>query len=136
MGYWEQYKSIGKKEGLEPIIYMNVVEPIVSRYIWEECQLQKAKNQRTYARDRVYTFFQKIKCPKCGKIMKCKGAGGRKRKYLYYNCETCHVNIREDYVEKAFKETTLKIKGKIKPALNTERKPIRFITFIPLYFEK
>jgi hypothetical protein len=39
-------------------------------------------------------------------------------------------------IEKAFKETTLKIKGKIKPALNVERKPIRFITFIPLYFEK
>lgn len=38
-------------------------------------------------------------------------------------------------IEKAFKET-IKIKGKIKPALNTERKPIRFITFIPLYFEK
>ena len=48
MGNWEQYKSIGKKEGLEPIIYMNVVEPIVPRYIWEECQAQKVINQRTY----------------------------------------------------------------------------------------
>lgn len=39
-------------------------------------------------------------------------------------------------IEKAFKETCLKTKDKIKPALNIERKPIRFITFIPIYFEK
>ena len=103
MGDWEQYKSIGKKEGLEPIIYMNVVEPIVPRYIWEECQAQKIINQRTYTRDRVYTFFQKIKCPKCGKIMKCKGAGGKKKRYIYYNCEKCHENIRESYIEDSFK---------------------------------
>src|SRR5574344_1525615 len=102
MGDWEQYKSIGKKEGLEPIIYMNVVEPIVPRYIWEECQAQKVINQRTYTRDRVYTFFQKIKCPHCGRIMKCKGAGGKKKKYVYYNCEKCHENIRETYIEEAF----------------------------------
>src|SRR5574344_955082 len=104
MGDYVQYKKIHASINQEPIIYTNVVEPIIPRYIWEECQLQKVKNQRTYTRDRVYIFFQKIKCPICGKIMKCKGAGGRKRKYLYYNCETCHVNIREDYVEKAFKE--------------------------------
>ena len=103
MGDWEQYKSIGKKEGLEPIIYMNVVEPIVPRYIWEECQAQKVINQRTYSRDRVYTFFQKIKCPHCGRIMKCKGAGGKKRKYVYYNCEKCHENIRETYIEEVFR---------------------------------
>ncbi len=102
MGDWEQYKAIGKKEGLEPIIYMNVVEPIIPRYIWEECQAQKIINQRTYTRTRVYTFFQKIKCPHCGKIMKCKGAGGKKRRYIYYNCENCHENFRESYIEEEF----------------------------------
>lgn len=81
---------------------MNVVDPIIPRYIWEECQIQKDRNQRTYTRDRIYTFFQKLKCPECGKIMKCKGSGGKKKKYMYYNCEFCRVNIREDYVEKKF----------------------------------
>ena len=38
MGDYEQYKRIGKKANLEPIIYMNVVEPIISRAKWEECQ--------------------------------------------------------------------------------------------------
>ena len=36
--------------------------------------------------------------------MKCKGSGGRKRKYVYYNCEDGHVNIRESYVEEEFKK--------------------------------
>lgn len=38
-------------------------------------------------------------CPKCGRIMKCKGSGGKKKKYIYYNCEFCHFNLREDYIE-------------------------------------
>ena len=99
MGDYEQYKRIAKKENKEPVIYMNVVEPIISRAMWEECQLQKEKNQRTYNRDRIYTFFQKIKCPTRGRIMKCKGSGGKKKKYMYYNCEHCHLNYREDIIE-------------------------------------
>lgn len=99
MGDYEQYKRIAKKEQKEPIVYMNVVEPIVSRAVWEECQHQKEKNQRTYTRDRVYVFFQKIKCPTCGRIMKCKGSGGKKKKYMYYNCEKCRLNFREDKIE-------------------------------------
>ncbi len=99
MGDYEQYKRIGKQENLEPIVYMNVVEPIISRAKWEECQRQKERNQRTYTRDRVYTFFQRLKCPNCNRIMKCKGSGGTKRKYMYYTCEHCHINFNEDYVE-------------------------------------
>ena len=99
MGDYEQYKRIGKQENLEPIVYMNVVEPIISRAKWEECQRQKERNQRTYTRDRVYTFFQRLKCPSCSRIMKCKGSGGTKRKYMYYTCEHCHINFNEDHVE-------------------------------------
>lgn len=35
--------------------------------------------------------------------MKCKGSGGKKRKYMYYNCEHCHLNYREDRVEESLK---------------------------------
>ena len=87
MGDYEQYKRIGKMQSIEPIIYMNVVEPIISRAMWEETQLQKEKNQRAFTRDRVYIFFQKLKCPKCNSIMKCKGSGGKKKKY-----ETLNLN--------------------------------------------
>ena len=99
MGDYEQYKRIGKQENLEPITYMNVVEPIISRAKWEECQKQKERNQRTYTRDRIYTFFQRLKCPSCGRIMKCKGSGGIKRRYMYYTCEHCHINFNENHVE-------------------------------------
>lgn len=99
MGDYEQFKRIAKNKQIEPVVYMNVVEPIISRAVWEECQHQKEKNQRTYTRDRVYLFFQKIKCPTCGRIMKCKGSGGKKKKYMYYNCEKCHLNFREDKIE-------------------------------------
>lgn len=107
MGDYEQYKRIGKLQGKEPIIYMNVVEPIISRAMWEEAQIQKEKNQRAYTRDRVYLFFQKLKCPKCGKIMKCKGSGGKKRKYMYYNCEHCKLYYREDLVEECLENFIL-----------------------------
>ena len=104
MGDYEQYKRIGKQENLEPIVYMNVVEPIISRAKWEECQRQKERNQRTYTRDRIYTFFQRLKCPNCSRIMKCKGSGGTKRKYMYYTCEHCHINFNENYVELLLKD--------------------------------
>ena len=107
MGDYEQYKRIGKVQGKEPIIYMNVVEPIISRAMWEEAQLQKEKNQRAYIRDRVYLFFQKLKCPKCGRIMKCKGSGGKKKKYMYYNCEHCKLYYREDLVEECLEDFIL-----------------------------
>jgi Recombinase. len=95
MGDYEQYKRIGKMQSIEPIIYMNVVEPIISRAVWEEAQLQKEKNQRAYARDRVYIFFQKLKCPKCDSIMKCKGSGGKKKSIC-----TITVSIARFIIEK------------------------------------
>ena len=50
MGDYEQYKRIGKAQSIGPIIYMNVVKPIISRAMWEEAQLQKEKNQRAFTR--------------------------------------------------------------------------------------
>ena len=54
---------------------------------------------QSFSRDRVYIFFQKLICPKCGKLMLCKGAGGKKKKYMYYNCADCHLYFREDKIE-------------------------------------
>ena len=127
MGDYEMYKRLKEWKNVEPVIYMNVVEPIIPRYIWEECQAQKIINQRTYTRDRVYTFFQKLKCPKCGKIMKCKGSGGKRKKYVYYNCEDCHENIRESYVEEEFE----KIVGKLLRFDNEYNE-----LFLPLFADK
>lgn len=107
MGDYEQHRSISKQTNGETTIFMNVVEPIISRAMWEKAQMQKEKNQRAYTRDRVYLFFQKLKCPECGRIMKCKGSGGSKRKYMYYNCEHCKIYYREDKVEQCLEEFIL-----------------------------
>ena len=96
MGDFERYK---KDKNRESEIYMNVVPPIISRAMWEDTQNQKGKNQRSYSRHRVYIFFQKLICPKCGKIMTGKGAGGKKSKYMYYTCEKCKIYFNEDIIE-------------------------------------
>jgi len=96
MGDFERYK---KNKDRESEIYMNVVPPIISRAMWEDTQNQKGKNQRSYSRHRIYIFFQKLICPKCGKMMTGKGSGGKKSKYMYYTCEKCKIYFNEDDVE-------------------------------------
>ena len=87
------------KDASKEEVYSDVVAPIITRAEWEEVQIQKEKNMQSFSRDRVYIFFQKLICPKCGKLMLCKGAGGKKKKYMYYNCGDCHLYFREDKIE-------------------------------------
>lgn len=89
-----------------PRCFEDVVEPIVSKELCESCQVQKKKNQRNYMRSQTYIFLQKLKCPKCGRIL----AGGASHKiktdkwYYYYRCEKCRGNIREHEIEDSIKE--------------------------------
>ena len=82
----------------KPIYYENVVEPIISKKLWEDCQEQTRKNTRNYTRRNDYIFFQKIICPNCQKIMACKAPGGKKKQYIYYQCNDCKTFIREDKI--------------------------------------
>ena len=90
----------------KPVYYENVVEPIVSKELWENCQAQKKKNQKNYMRTQTYIFLQKLRCPKCGRIL----AGGVTHKikadkwYFYYRCEDCKNNIKEETIEKSVKK--------------------------------
>ena len=94
----------GKKTN-HPTYYKDVVEPIVSKELWESCQVQKKKNQKNYMRTQTYIFLQKLKCPKCGRIL----AGGASHKiksdkwYFYYRCENCKNNIHESKIEEHIK---------------------------------
>lgn len=67
----EVYKGdyVHGKRTNHPTYYKNVVEPIISKELWESCQVQKKKNQRNYMRTQTYIFLQKLKCPKCGRIL-------------------------------------------------------------------
>lgn len=88
-----------------PRYFPDVVEPIVSKELWDSCQAQKKKNQRNYMRSQTYIFLQKLKCPKCGRIL----AGGASHKikadkwYFYYRCENCKNNIKETDIEESIK---------------------------------
>ena len=95
----------------KPVYYENVVEPIVSKELWENCQVQKKKNQRNYMRTQTYIFLQKLRCPKCNRIL----AGGASHKikedkwYFYYRCEKCKNNIKEASIEKAVRQVLFDI---------------------------
>ena len=103
----EVYKGdyVHGKRTNHPTLYRDVVEPIISKEMWENCQVQKKKNQKNYMRTQTYIFLQKLKCPKCGRIL----AGGASHKiksdkwYFYYRCENCKNNIHEDKIENKIK---------------------------------
>lgn len=103
----EVYKGdyVHGKRTKHPTYYENVVEPLISKEMWENCQVQKKKNQKNYMRTQTYIFLQKLRCPKCGRIL----AGGASHKikadkwYFYYRCENCKNNIHENKIEEHIK---------------------------------
>ena len=103
----ELYKGdyVSGKTINKPVYYENVVEPLVSKELWENCQAQRKKNQKNYMRTQTYIFLQKLRCPKCVRIL----AGGATHKikydkwYFYYRCEDCKNNIKEETIENSVK---------------------------------
>src|SRR5574344_1359805 len=101
----EVYKGdfVHGKRTKHPTYYFDVVEPIVSKELWEECQVQKKKNSRSYQRTLTYLYLQKLTCPKCGNLM---GGKATKKKngnvYYYYYCNDCKLNLKENVIEEYF----------------------------------
>ena len=101
----EVYKGdfIHGKRTKHPTYYENVVEPLVSKEMWEDCQAQKKKNSRAYQRTLTYLFLQKIRCPRCNNLM---GGKATKKKngnvYYYYYCNNCKLNLKENVIEEYF----------------------------------
>lgn len=95
----ELYKGdfINAKRSNKPIYYENVVEPIISKEKWNNCQSQKLRNARHYERTATYLFTNKIKCSTCGNFLG--GCATTKKntgkKYYYYKCEHCKTSFKE-----------------------------------------
>ena len=101
----EIYKGdfVHGKRTKTPTYYENVVEPIVSRELWEDCQVQKKKNSRSYQRTLTYLYLQKLKCPKCGRILGGKATTKKNGKpYFYYYCNECKISFKENVINEYF----------------------------------
>ena len=87
-----------------PTYYENVVEPLVSKQKWEDCQYQKKRNARHYERTATYLFTNKLKCSLCGRFLG--GSATTKKngnKYYYYKCEHCKTYFSEIEIEENLK---------------------------------
>ena len=103
----EIYKGdfVHGKRTKQPTYYKDVVEPIVSKEMWEDCQVQKKKNSKSYQRTLTYLYLQKLKCPKCNRILGGKATTKKNGKtYYYYYCNDCKVQFKENVITEFFNQ--------------------------------
>ena len=103
----EIYKGdfVHGKRTNHPTYYEDVVEPIVSKEMWEDCQVQKKKNSKSYQRTLTYLYLQKLKCPKCGRILGGKATTKKNGKsYFYYYCTDCKIEFKEKLINDYFNQ--------------------------------
>ena len=103
----EIYKGdfVHGKRTRHPTYYENVVEPIISKEMWAECQIQKKKNSKSYKRTLTYLYLQKLKCPKCNRILGGKATTNRKgNAYFYYYCHDCKIQFKENLINDYFNQ--------------------------------
>lgn len=103
----EIYKGdfVHGKRTNHPTFYEDVVEPIISKEMWEDCQVQKKKNSRAFKRTLTYLYLQKLKCPKCGRILGGKATTKKNGKsYFYYYCNDCKIEFKEKLINDYFNQ--------------------------------
>ena len=103
----EIYKGdfIHGKRTKNPTYYEDVVEPIISKEMWADCQVQKKKNSRSYQRTLTYLYLQKLKCPKCNRILGGKATTKKNEKtYFYYYCNDCKIQVKENVINEYFEQ--------------------------------
>ena len=103
----EIYKGdfVHGKRTKNPTYYEDVVEPIISKEMWADCQVQKKKNSRSYQRTLTYLYLQKLKCPKCNRILGGKATTKKNGKtYFYYYCNDCKVHFKESLINEYFEQ--------------------------------
>ena len=103
----EIYKGdfVHGKRTKHPTYYEDVVEPIISKEMWSDCQVQKKRNSRSYQRTLTYLYLQKLKCPKCGRILGGKATTKKNGKsYFYYYCNDCKIEFKENVINDYFNQ--------------------------------
>ncbi len=103
----EIYKGdfVHGKRTKHPTYYEDVVEPIISKEMWSDCQVQKKKNSRSYQRTLTYLYLQKLKCPKCNRILGGKATTKKNgNAYFYYYCNDCKIEFKEKVINDYFNQ--------------------------------
>ena len=103
----EIYKGdfVHGKRTKNPTYYEDVVEPIISKEMWADCQVQKKKNSRAFKRTLTYLYLQKLKCPKCNRILGGKATTKKNVKsYFYYYCNDCKIEFKEKLINDYFNQ--------------------------------
>ena len=103
----EIYKGdfVHGKKTKHPTYYEDVVEPIISKEMWADCQVQKKKNSRSYKRTLTYLYLQKLKCPKCGRVLGGKATTKKNgNTYFYYYCNDCKIEFKEKVINDYFSQ--------------------------------
>ena len=103
----EIYKGdfVHGKRTKHPTYYEDVVEPIISKEMWSDCQVQKKKNSRSYQRTLTYLYLQKLKCPKCNRILGGKATTKKNgNTYFYYYCNDCKIEFKEKVINDYFNQ--------------------------------
>ena len=101
----EIYKGdfVHGKRTKHPTYYEDVAPAIVSKEMWKECQVQKKKNSKSYQRTLTYLYLQKLKCPKCNRILGGKATTKKNGKaYFYYYCNDCKIEFKENIINDYF----------------------------------
>ena len=103
----EIYKGdfVHGKKTKHPTYYEDVVEPIISKEMWADCQVQKKKNSRNYKRTLTYLYLQKLRCPKCGRVLGGKATTKKNgNAYFYYYCNDCKIEFKEKVINDYFNQ--------------------------------
>ena len=103
----EIYKGdfVHGKKTKHPTYYEDVVDPIISKEMWADCQVQKKKNSRSYKRTLTYLYLQKLKCPKCGRVLGGKATTKKNgNAYFYYYCNDCKIEFKEKVINDYFNQ--------------------------------
>lgn len=91
----EHRKTLKDKETL---VYEDVVPAIISKAVFNDCQVLMEKNKHSFGGSLEYMFGKTLYCAKCGSLL-CVSSN-KDKNIKHYICKKCKSRINESKVEK------------------------------------